>query len=372
MKVLFLGSQNIIGNINNGGMQCSKRNYELLKSVVGEENVYSALVYNSKEIAYHNRFFKRNENNVQSLIASFAMCRLYGVSEEKKIISYINEISPDILFVDTSSFGKIVKKIDAKIKTVVFLHNVESDYAWNRVLHGGLQFLPVYVASFYNEKIGVKKADKVICLNRRDAERVEKKYGRKVTHYLPISFEDEFETEKKRRGNRKELLFVGSNFPPNLDGVRWFVEEVMSQLSDFKLYIVGKDFENVRDELERDNVQVIGTVENVKEYYNRFSAIVMPILYGDGMKVKTAEAMMYGMDLFATDEALEGYEVEGIAGIHRCNAKEEFVNAIRAYEENEQPKKWNNSVRQLFLEKYDTERQKADMNKFLEGLFHEE
>lgn len=365
MKVLFLGSQNIIGNIKNGGMQCSKRNYELLKSVVGEENVYSALVYNSKEIAYHNRFFKRNENSVQSLIASFAMCRLYGVSEEKKIISYINEISPDILFVDTSSFGKIVKKIDAKIKTVVFLHNVESDYAWNRVLHGGIQFLPVYFASFYNEQVGVKKADKVICLNKRDAERVAKKYGRKVTQYLPISFEDQFEEGKKRRGNRKELLFVGSNFPPNLDGVRWFVEEVMPQLSDFKLYVVGKDFENVRGELERKNVQVIGTVENVREYYNRFSAIVMPILYGDGMKVKTAEAMMYGMDIFASNEALEGYEVEGVEGIYRCNTKEEFVSKIRNYAKQGQKEMWNQSVRQLFLEKYEVKKQKEIMERII-------
>ncbi len=362
---MFLGCQNVFENVSSGGMQCSKRNYELLKAAAGKEALYSAIIWNSNQVIEHNQFFKKNENNFQSLIASVKLCRLYRITEEKKILSYIRETAPDILFVDTSSFGKILNNVDKEIKTILFLHNVESDYAWNRVMHGGIKFLPVYFAAAYNEKIGLKKADKVICLNKRDADRVEQKYRRKVDYYLPISFQDAFEGGKKEEGNNTDLLFIGSNFPPNLDGIRWFVNEVMPELPDFKLYIVGKDFEIVREELERENVEVIGTVECIKDYYNRFSAVVMPILYGDGMKVKTAEAMMYGMEIFATDEALEGYEVEGVQAIHRCNAREEFVTAIRDFNEKEQKRNWNEDVRELFLGKYEVNRQEKIMEEII-------
>lgn len=79
--------------------------------------------------------------------------------------------------------------------------------------------------------------------------------------------------------------------------------------------------------------------------------MVIPIFYGDGMKIKTAEAMMYGKIILASDEALEGYQVENIDGIYRCNTKENYINCIRKLEKenNERLKK---NVRQLFLNNY--------------------
>lgn len=76
----------------------------------------------------------------------------------------------------------------------------------------------------------------------------------------------------------------------------------------------------------------------------------MPIFYGDGMKIKTAEAMMYGKTILASDEALEGYEVKDIQGIYRCNTREEYLETIHMIERNENY--YNKSVRNLFLSKY--------------------
>ena len=123
--------------------------------------------------------------------------------------------------------------------------------------------------------------------------------------------------------------------------------------------IVGKNFEKVRQELEQKNVKVIGTVDNLEEYYYRFPVIVMPILYGAGMKVKTAEAMMYGKTILASDEALVGYETDGIKGIFRCNTAEEYIEVIQDifnkkniynFREDQQ------SVRNLYLGKYNMPR----------------
>ena len=89
-------------------------------------------------------------------------------------------------------------------------------------------------------------------------------------------------------------------------------------------------------------------------YYIHSDAVVSPILAGDGMKVKTAEAIMYGKPIFATDEALEGYEVSQLKKIFRCNTSQEFITAINAYAGKPPYFPFNQEIRSLFLEKYHT------------------
>lgn len=352
-RVLFLGTQNIKEYAVNGGMQCSKRNFDLISEVINKEDLFSAIIWNSDAAYAHNQFFERCVSNTESLISSIKMCRLYKHTEEKKILAYIEQINPDILFVDTTVLGKIIKKINRKIKTIVFMHNVEKEYAGHRVINEGGRYFPAYVATVYNERLSVKYADELICLNQRDSDLVRKIYARKADYLLPISFKDVFE---QSRVNRKDsshiLLFVGSNFGPNYAGIKWFIDHVMPELQEYKLIIVGKDFEKARGELGRENVTVAGTVDHLEEYYYRYFNMVLPIKYGDGMKVKTAEAMMFGMNIFATDEALEGYDVDNVHGVFRCNTKDEFIKEIRDNASNAEKYLWNQEVRDVYIRKY--------------------
>ena len=125
--------------------------------------------------------------------------------------------------------------------------------------------------------------------------------------------------------------------------------------------------EKKRKELSASNVEVAGSVENLSEYYYKTDAVIIPILYGDGMKVKTAEAMMYGKPVFATKEALEGYEVDDVVGIWECNDKEEFIRSITQYvaKDNEQ---YVENVRGIYLEKYETEALRSRICGFLDRV----
>ena len=106
----------------------------------------------------------------------------------------------------------------------------------------------------------------------------------------------------------------------------------MPSLSNYRLKIVGKGFEYKKGDLERDNVEVIGTVDDLDPFYYEDNMMIMPIFYGAGQKVKTAEAMMYGKIILATDEALEGYDTDEVQDVYRCNSKEEFISAIHIAE----------------------------------------
>lgn len=356
MKILFIGIQDIFGKIDAGGVQVSRRNYELLLDVADE--IHAAIFCeegNTRAGDDYICFFSRVSNNMEAVKSALFLRRTYKLKEEKRLLEYIEKVNPDVVFLDCSAIGIILKKLPAHTKTIVFFHNIETDFSWNKVKKEGICFLPAYFASYYNERIATKIATKVITLNERDDRRLNQLFGRTSDLHLGVSFEDYFQYEKlKRNGQKKELLFVGSLFWPNYQGILWFVDEVMRVLPEYHLSIVGKNFENKKRELERDNVTVIGTADDLEQYYYSYSVIVMPIQYGAGMKVKTAEAMMYGMTILGTDEALEGYQVDGVKGIYRCNTADAFINVIHNIYENGLLKDYEEDVRQVFIRDHET------------------
>ena len=69
-------------------------------------------------------------------------------------------------------------------------------------------------------------------------------------------------------------------FPPNYDGILWFVRNVMTKVSGCILRIVGKGMETKSEELTAGNVDVVGTVDDLSHYYYEADVVVLPILYG--------------------------------------------------------------------------------------------
>nr|WP_308628944.1 glycosyltransferase [uncultured Eisenbergiella sp.] len=353
-KVLFLTSADLMKSYHSGGEHACKNNLKFLQDIYGKENVdvffFSEWTGELPEQYYTYKRLRR----WKAILAQVMGYKMYFPWKERKIINDISLLKPDIVFFDGPLAGNLLSKIPDTIYTVVFEHNFEKKYYYQKMKHEGLIYAAGYFAVSKCERIAVTKCDTLICISERDSRELYREYGRKADTVLPVTFENNFDSKKIVQNNLKELLFIGSNFGPNYDGILWFINHVMTELSEFTLYIVGKNFENCKMELERKNVIVIGTVENLEEYYYRFPVVVIPVLYGSGMKVKTAEAMMYGRTVFATDEALEGYEIDNIEGIYRCNSKSDFINNIQKFYKNVIPS-FQKEVYQLYLDKYSYE-----------------
>jgi len=353
-KVLFITSADLMKTYKSGGEHACWSNIDFLKRLYGEENISFLFFSEWKGNFPENYYVFPRLRRWKALFAQVLRSKMYFPWDEKKIIGRIENISPDIIFFDGVQVGNILKKISKKIYTVVFEHNCEKKYFYLRMKHEGIIYAIEYWAISRCEKIAVSKCNLLICISERDQKDIYELYSRKADLLLPISFENKLYKRKLEKNINKELLFIGSNFGPNLEGITWFVKNVMSVLTDYRLYIVGKDFEREKEKLERENVVVVGTVDDIERYYYHFPIVVMPIFYGSGMKVKTAEAMMYGRTIVATNEALEGYDIEGVKGIFRCNTKEEFIKNISDLFQEDLPV-FREEVYQKYLEKYSRE-----------------
>lgn len=364
MKILFYAGDEFLSDQRNGGQQASLRNYHFLCQIFGTKNVY-VTIFSNKEVSnkvINVKRFSKHRNKVEQYYNCIFMRNGYSKQVEQEVVRYIAELRPDVIFFDHTFTGGILRRLDKKIRKSVIIisyaHNVVKRYVWEKVKHESILFFIPYLSYCWNEKVLINESDSIIAINQRDAVEIEEIYRRKVNYILPVTYEDKFDIRclDKRKNDITTILFVGSYFGPNVQGIRWFIKEVLPFIEGkIKLEIVGKDMERLKEECQSSIVEVVGTVDKTDFYYYHADLVVIPILYGSGMKTKTAEAMMYGKYIIGTKEALEGYDVEYLQCVKECNTDKEFIKEINLFFKIKNDNGFYPEVRECFLDKYENE-----------------
>lgn len=362
MKVLFLTMGDCFHAPKDGGGQCNARNYRFLQQLYGAQNVFAACFTDDAPPAVPGvHYLPQNTNRLVRLTSALTgrlECKADG---QRQAITLFRQLACEAVFLDSlcgSWIGRF-RKAAPGVKILFFAINLDVEYYRLRVEKEGRHILPIYWGVRRNERAAVRQADWFATLTDRDDRGFLQTYSRSADVVLPMSFADRFDAAQlpaagKSAVEEKRLLFIGSLFAANLDGAAWFVREVLPLLPQYRLTIVGKGFERERQALENPQVEVVGTVEDLAPYYYRHPVLVLPIRYGAGVKIKTAEAIMYGRTIFATDEALEGYEADGVEGIFRCNTPAEFAREIESFFARPGPlPAFQPAVRQLFLNRHE-------------------
>jgi len=342
IKSLFV-TFNPIGTEDFGGAQCTQRNLNLLKEV-------------SDPVIY---VIKRR--SFMSSLTSFVRGDFppFKKEDEVNIFDSIKVNDVGLVFVDNSLLGGVVEKIKSKfgLPVIVFFNNVEYDYVSVRFRHERVRRFLFGKIAKKQEILSLTFADTSIVLNDRDMGRIEEIYGVKIDYILPVSFNSimtktELQNKYSRinRGLYKTCLFVGAYGKANYDGIKWFADVVMPSLERVKLIIVGRGFDKFEKEFPNENIEVIGFVNSLEEYYLKSDFVIAPIFFGAGMKVKIAEAMMYGKSVLGTNEAFEGYEVDFNKVGALCNNAESFESEIGILKNLDN--KYNEYSRSIFDAKY--------------------
>lgn len=303
--------------LNSGGSSVDQRNLRVLREIFGEENV--TVEYLPK-------------TTLRSVMLSLLTLSSYGVSrkQEKKILQLQKENHYSLVFIEGSFCGRLVSELTMlRCKIVIHMHNVEAKLYEERLSSekGIIPFLRYKFIKF-NESLSMKHAFAVINLNDRDSADMFEIYNRKADIILPITFPNRhITTDIQKSGNY--LLFVGSDFFPNIEGIIWFIKNVAPYINT-TLKIIGGCCKNplVQSTPLPNNVELVGYVDDLSTYYLNASAIIAPIFKGSGMKTKTIEAMSFGKTIIGTDEAFVGIDnPDKIIGA-KCNTAKEFIDAI--------------------------------------------
>lgn len=106
---------------------------------------------------------------------------------------------------------------------------------------------------------------------------------------------------------------------PNVEAVTHFARNIFplvrKELPEVRFYIVGKEPPDSLQKLGyKDGITVTGYVEDVREYFAKASAAVIPLKTGGGTRLKILEAMASGVPVVSTQIGAEGLRAE--SGMH--------------------------------------------------------
>jgi glycosyltransferase involved in cell wall biosynthesis len=134
---------------------------------------------------------------------------------------------------------------------------------------------------------------------------------------------------------RRDVLFVGSmDYHANIDAVLEFATQVWPLISrrfpDFRFVIAGRNPPARIRALEARDVEVTGTVDDVRPWYASALVVVVPLRTGSGTRLKILEAMAAGVPVVSTRLGAEGLEVTDGADIILAETPRETIEAIEA------------------------------------------
>lgn len=130
------------------------------------------------------------------------------------------------------------------------------------------------------------------------------------------------------------VLFTGTmSYPPNADGVAWFVDAVLPLLRarrpEVVLEVVGR---NPGEEILRlhdpGRVEIRGRVPDLRPHFEQAGVVVVPLRSGSGTKLKLLEALAAGRPIVATSIGAEGVEVRDGEHLHVADDPDAFARAV--------------------------------------------
>jgi glycosyltransferase involved in cell wall biosynthesis len=175
-------------------------------------------------------------------------------------------------------------------------------------------------------------------------------------HVIPNGFARPTVEPQSNRRSAERIGFIGPfSYPPNSQGVRWFVEscwpKIAQQIPGARLRLVGKDTAGAFPGM--DDVDGLGWISDPSDEIATWSAMIVPTRVGAGTRVKIAEAFSRKCPVVSTRLGAFGYDVKNGRELCLADSALEFARAcVRLMRDPEEGSAMANRAWQRFLDEW--------------------
>ncbi len=260
------------------------------------------------------------------------------------------------------------EKLDPKPLLVLDQHNLYSTFWESFIRRSGNPLIRWFgtlekIKSQALQSRWFPRFDLIAAVSQQDLEdsRSYLSEGEADFHLAPNGVDlDYFSPRRDKSTNTKPgVIFTGSmDATMNQQAVFWFRnqvwETIKNQLPDCQYMIVGRNpSPSVIQLTKEEDIMVTGTVPDVREYFDRADAAVIPIHLGGGTKLKILEALAMEVPVVSTTGGARGVAVQN--GVHcwLADAPDQFAaRVIEVLREPRQSREMARAGRQLVEERY--------------------
>lgn len=152
------------------------------------------------------------------------------------------------------------------------------------------------------------------------------------TRVIPNGFEVPTAQPQRRPADPPRIGFIGLfRYPPNLEGVRWFVSDVWPKIKQahpsVRLRLVGAGLDSKMAGISGPDIDVLGWVDDSAAEISTWSTMIVPIRVGGGTRIKIAEGFGRRCPVVSTTLGAFGYDVQSGNEILLADQPQEFAAA---------------------------------------------
>ena len=133
------------------------------------------------------------------------------------------------------------------------------------------------------------------------------------------------------------LGYIASVNDSNIDAIESFLEQVWPRIGDsaeVELVVAGAICEKIASRVDQLNlktagrVRLLGSVENLIDFYREIDVAINPVQFGTGLKIKTAEALSHGIPVLTTEPKMAAHEDAQSTAVVYCGSLAELADKV--------------------------------------------
>jgi polysaccharide biosynthesis protein PslH len=338
MKILVLAVDNPFPPIGGGLM----RNYQLMKALsksheitlvtfeMGRETTKPSLAVKHITVQWQSPLLYEQMNSAEPNVCMEAYYRLALDYDLPWLASYLEskemedtlknvckEEEFDLIMIEEVQMAQFIPVLPAKVPKIVDFHNVYS-YMQERVLIDLSDESYRYGKIEYERMLRFEKMASSYCAHSLVCSEKEAFAARKYLEcdqitVIPNGVDTNYFKPEKIAQVPGSLLFTGSMFyPPNVEGVKWFVTNVFpiiqKEVPNVSFHVVGTSPTTEILALASESIIIHGRVEDIRPFYQQAEVFVVPLLSGGGTRLKILEAAAAGKAIVTTSLGVEGLD----------------------------------------------------------------
>lgn len=217
---------------------------------------------------------------------------------------FFNESSPPAVYIVVKTeLSFMLDAIPATGKTMLDTNDLISDRTQSMAVHLVRDDFPL---TRDQETEIMRRYDRVICIQPAEYAKVVQWLGTEKAVLAPHPVQA---VALPLRRTASVLGFVASRWHANVDGLRWFIDQVWPALAGTGLRLdvygyVSEAFQGLRI----PGIRFMGFADDLDACYAQIDIAINPVRYGAGLKIKTVEAMAHGLPLVVSRQGASGLE----------------------------------------------------------------
>lgn len=264
---------------------------------------------------------------------------------------------------------------------VVDSHNIDYDLARQYAGTGGSPGRRLYYAvnwrKLRHEELSTyRHADGVYLCSAADERRLQGELRQVLTAVIPNAADVDYYQPRPTdpAPDGRTVVFFGLlSYAPNVDSVAHFIQDIWPRIvksyPQARCKIIGGHAPPSLLALARPGIELIGFVPDLRPHLAEAQAVVVPLRFGGGTRLKIVEAMAMGKAIVSTSLGAEGIDARPGRDILIADDPPNFADAvIRLLVEPTLAKDIGQSARRLAVERYSWSRAAQALETFYRGI----